>query len=69
MFQKAGFVKWCKGVQCSICQEFFKTRVFLMTDPHFTCTGLFFHSTDGSDVDSKESSAAENEENVRETGQ
>lgn len=40
-----------------------------MTDPHFTCTGLYFHFTDGSDVDNEEGSAAENEENVKGTGQ
>lgn len=39
-----------------------------MTDPHFTCTGLCFHSIDGSDVDNEEASAAENEENVKGTG-
>ncbi|KAK2513870.1 hypothetical protein Q9233_015263 [Columba guinea] len=38
-----------------------------MTDPHFTCTGLYFHFTDGSDVDNEEGSAAENEENVKGT--
>lgn len=61
-------MKWRKGVQYNNCQEFLKTLAFLMTDPHFTCTGLCFHSIDGSDVDNEEASAAENEENVKGTG-
>uniref|UniRef100_A0A663N0M2 Transmembrane channel-like protein n=1 Tax=Athene cunicularia TaxID=194338 RepID=A0A663N0M2_ATHCN len=56
-----------QSLQCSNCKEIIKTCAFLITDPQFTCTGLCFHSTDGSDVDNEEGSATENEENVKGT--
>lgn len=38
------FIKCCKEVQSSNCQEFLETPEFLMIDPPFTPTGLFFFS-------------------------
>lgn len=62
-------MKWCMGVQCSDCREFLRMHAFLTADPHITYAGLCSHSTDGSDVDNEEDSAAENEERVKGTGQ
>uniref|UniRef100_A0A8C3UKN2 Transmembrane channel-like protein n=1 Tax=Catharus ustulatus TaxID=91951 RepID=A0A8C3UKN2_CATUS len=64
MLQKAGFIKHCKEVQNHNCQEFLETHKFLMIDLPFTCTGLFFSLTDGSD-DNEEGSAVENEETAK----